>query len=35
MLYLIEHPKESKKIGERGRKAFLEKYDWKKEEEKT
>jgi len=32
--YLIEHPKEAKKMGERGKKAVLEKYNWGKEEKK-
>lgn len=34
LLYLIEHPEEAKKMGESGRMAVLEKYNWKKEEEK-
>ena len=29
--YLIEHPKEAKKMGENGRKAVLEKYNWEVE----
>jgi len=32
--YLIEHPEEAKKMGENGRKAVLEKYNWEKESEK-
>jgi glycosyltransferase involved in cell wall biosynthesis len=34
ILYLIEHPEEAKKMGENGRRAVLEKYNWKNEEEK-
>jgi len=32
--YLITHPDEAKKVGENGRKAILEKYNWEKESEK-
>lgn len=32
--YLLEHPQEAKKMGENGRKAVLEKYNWDKESEK-
>jgi len=32
--YLIEHPDEERKMGENGRKAVLEKYNWQKEGEK-
>ena len=32
--YLIEHPEEAKKIGENGRKAVLEKYNWENESKK-
>jgi glycosyltransferase involved in cell wall biosynthesis len=32
--YLIEHPDEARKMGENGRKAVLEKYNWEKESEK-
>ena len=32
--YLITHPDETKKMGENGRKAVLEKYNWEKESEK-
>ncbi len=32
--YLITHPDEAKKMGENGRKAVLEKYNWEKESEK-
>ena len=32
--YLLENPKEAKKMGENGRKAVLEKYNWEKESEK-
>ena len=32
--YLIEHPKEARKMGENGRKAILEKYNWEKESKK-
>ncbi|MCR4420959.1 MAG: glycosyltransferase family 4 protein [Exilispira sp.] len=32
--YLITNPEEAKKMGENGRKAVLEKYNWEKEEEK-
>jgi len=32
--YLIEHPDEARKMGENGRKAVLEKYNWEKEGEK-
>jgi len=32
--YLIEHPDEARKMGENGRKAVLEKYNWQNEEKK-
>ncbi len=32
--YLIAHPKEAKKMGENGRKAVLEKYNWESESKK-
>ena len=32
--YLIEHPDEARKMGENGRKAALEKYNWEKESKK-
>ena len=32
--YLIEHPKEAKQMGENGRKAVLEKYNWENESKK-
>lgn len=32
--YLIEHPNEAKRMGENGRKAVLEKYNWKNESKK-
>ena len=32
--YLIEHPEEAKKMGENGRKAVLEKYNWEDESKK-
>jgi len=32
--YLIEHPNEAKKMGENGRKAVLEKYNWENESKK-
>lgn len=32
--YLLEYPEEAKKMGENGRKAVLEKYNWEKESEK-
>ena len=32
--YLIEHPTESRKMGENGRKSVLEKYNWEKESQK-
>jgi len=32
--YLIEHPEEVKQMGENGRKAVLEKYNWEHEEKK-
>jgi len=32
--YLIEHPEEAKKMGENGRKAVLEKYNWENESKK-
>ena len=32
--YLIEHPDEAKQMGENGRKAVLEKYNWEHEEKK-
>mgnify|MGYP001329985708 CR=1 FL=1 len=32
--YLIEHPEEAKQMGENGRKAVLEKYNWEHEEKK-
>jgi len=32
--YLIEHPQEAKKMGENGKKAVFEKYNWEKESKK-
>lgn len=32
--YILEHPDEARKMGENGRKAVLEKYNWEKEGEK-
>jgi len=32
--YIINHPEESKEMGERGRKAVIEKYNWDNEEKK-
>jgi len=32
--YLIEHPQEARKMGENGRKAVLEKYNWENESKK-
>lgn len=32
--YLIEHPEEAKKMGENGKKAVLEKYNWESESKK-
>ena len=32
--YLIQHPEEAKKMGENGRKAVIEKYNWENEEKK-
>jgi len=32
--YLIEHPEEAKEMGENGRKAVLEKYNWENESKK-
>jgi glycosyltransferase involved in cell wall biosynthesis len=32
--YLITHPEEAKKMGENGKKAVLEKYNWEKESKK-
>ena len=32
--YILEHPEEAKKMGENGRRAVLEKYNWEKESEK-
>jgi glycosyltransferase involved in cell wall biosynthesis len=34
MEYLIEHPQEAREMGERGRRAVLETYNWTKESEK-
>ncbi len=34
MEYLIEHPDEARQMGERGRQAVLEKYNWEKESER-
>jgi len=34
MQYLIEHPQEAREMGERGRKAVLEEYNWEKESER-
>lgn len=34
MEYLIDHPDEAREMGERGRKAVLEKYNWEKESER-
>jgi glycosyltransferase involved in cell wall biosynthesis len=33
MGYLIEHPDEARRMGENGRRAVLEKYNWEKENE--
>ncbi|MCS7232279.1 MAG: glycosyltransferase family 4 protein, partial [Elusimicrobiota bacterium] len=32
--YILDHPDEARKMGENGRKAVLEKYNWEKESEK-
>ncbi|MBI4722603.1 MAG: glycosyltransferase [Candidatus Stahlbacteria bacterium] len=32
--YLIEHPDERRKMGENGRRAVLEKYNWEEERKK-
>jgi glycosyltransferase involved in cell wall biosynthesis len=32
--HLLDHPEERQKMGENGRRAVLEKYNWKKESEK-
>ena len=34
MEYLIEHPHEARQMGENGRRAVLEKYNWEKESRK-
>jgi glycosyltransferase involved in cell wall biosynthesis len=34
VVYLVEHPEEAKRMGENGRKAVEEKYNWEKMEEK-
>jgi len=34
MEYLIEHPQEARQMGQRGRRAVLETYNWEKESEK-
>ena len=34
IIFLLRHPSEAKKIGENGRKAVLEKYNWEREERK-
>jgi glycosyltransferase involved in cell wall biosynthesis len=34
IIYLLEHPDEAKKMGEKGRKAVLEKYNWETESRK-
>ena len=34
ILFLLDHPEEAKKMGEKGRQAFLEKYNWEREEQK-
>lgn len=34
ILYLLEHPEEAKRMGENGRKAVEEKYNWERMEEK-
>jgi glycosyltransferase involved in cell wall biosynthesis len=34
MEYLIEHPEEARTMGENGRRAVLEKYNWEKESER-
>ena len=34
ILYLLNHPEEAKQMGENGRKAVMEKYNWKIESEK-
>ena len=34
MIYLLEHPEEAKRMGENGRRAVKEKYNWGKMEER-
>jgi glycosyltransferase involved in cell wall biosynthesis len=34
ILHLLDHPAEAQKMGEKGRQAFLEKYNWEREEQK-
>jgi glycosyltransferase involved in cell wall biosynthesis len=34
MDYLIEHPEEARQMGQRGRRAVLDKYNWEKESER-
>jgi len=34
MEHLIEHPEEARRMGENGRRAVLEKYNWEKESER-
>lgn len=34
MEYLMEHPQEARQMGERGRKAVMEKYNWEQESER-
>jgi glycosyltransferase involved in cell wall biosynthesis len=34
IMYIINHPEEAKRMGQNGRMAVLNKYNWKKEEEK-
>jgi glycosyltransferase involved in cell wall biosynthesis len=34
MEHLIEHPQEAREMGQRGRRAVLEKYNWEKESER-
>lgn len=34
MAYLVEHPEEARQMGENGRKAVLQKYNWEKESER-
>ena len=34
ILYLLEHPKEARRMGQNGRRAFEDKYNWEREEGK-